>query len=285
MSSGHPVTERGRPRQPRATPSAAGAGLGAARLTGALLGTAAVTAVATAFVPGVLTGPAAMNGSARGTAIVVLLAAVPVTGRGLAQARRGSVLGRAVWLGGLAYLLYNAVMLCFATPFNPLFLGYVTMLALALWALLAAAWDSRATTTGHPYDVRPAALYLGVVVGLNTLAWLARIVPALGDETPGFLEGTGLRTNPVFVQDLAVWLPLMTVAAVLLWRSDPRGLLIGGAGLVFWQLEALSVAVDQWLAHRADPSSPVASWGGVVLFVAVFAVGTVPTWSVLRRLR
>ena len=28
------------------------------------------------------------------------------------------------------------------------------------------------------------------------------------------MKGTGLLTNPVYVQDLAIWLPLLTAAAV-----------------------------------------------------------------------
>jgi hypothetical protein len=50
-------------------------------LSGALAAVAAVAAGATFFVPGVLRGPAVMNGSARGTALVVLCLAVPLLGR------------------------------------------------------------------------------------------------------------------------------------------------------------------------------------------------------------
>jgi hypothetical protein len=49
-----------------------------ARLSGALAAVAAVAAALTCFVPGVLRGPAVMNGSARGTALVVLCLAVPI---------------------------------------------------------------------------------------------------------------------------------------------------------------------------------------------------------------
>lgn len=32
-------------------------------------------------------------------------------------------------------------------------------------------------------------------------------------QSAAFLEGTGLTTNPIYVQDLAVWLPMLAVAA------------------------------------------------------------------------
>src|SRR5450756_1609948 len=46
-------------------------------LSGSLAVVAAIAAAGTALVPGVLRGAAVMNGSARGTALVVLLIAVP----------------------------------------------------------------------------------------------------------------------------------------------------------------------------------------------------------------
>jgi hypothetical protein len=124
--------------------------------------------------------------------------------------------------------------------------------------------------------VRGIAAFILVVVVLNAAAWLARVVPALGDDPPGFLAGTGLTTNPIYVQDLAIWLPALAVVAVLLRRRNPSGVLLAGAGLVFWQIEAIGVAVDQWLGHRAAPASDVATPGGAVLFVLVAALTAVP---------
>ena len=68
-------------------------------------------------------------------------------------------------------------------------------------------------------------------------------MPALADSgTSAFLRGTGLTTNVVYVQDLALWLPLMAVAAAGLWRRRPWGYLIAGAGLVMWVIESVSIA-------------------------------------------
>jgi hypothetical protein len=52
------------------------------------------------------------------------------------------------------------------------------------------------------------------VVALNTATWLARIIPAVArGGAPGYLRGSGLTVNVVYVQDLALWLPLLAVAA------------------------------------------------------------------------
>ena len=250
------------------------------------IGLIAVTAAASAitfFVRSVLTGVPAMNGSARGTALVLLVVGVPTMTVAMLSARQGSARGQVVWIGATAYCLYNAVMFCFATPFNRIFLLYVAMLSLAFWTLVTL-FRSLPVTGERPGGARWIAVYVWVIVVLNTLAWLAQIVPAAFAERPtSFLDASGMSTNTLFVQDLALWLPAMALAALLLWQWHPWGLLVTAAGLVFWQIEALGVAVDQWFGHRTDPSSSIASTTGMWLFVALFVIGLVPTLSLLRK--
>jgi hypothetical protein len=57
-----------------------------------------------------------MNGSARGTGLVVLVLSVPVLLGAMAWAARGSVRAQVVWLGAIGHLLYNAVMFLFGGP-------------------------------------------------------------------------------------------------------------------------------------------------------------------------
>ena len=172
----------------------------------------------TLIVPDVLHGPAAMNGSARGTAAVMLVAGVPVLLAGQLATRRRIARGVPVWLGAVAYLLYNAFMLIFGTPFNALFLLYVASLSLALWTLVAALHvlnvPGLISGSGPAAPRRAIAVFAGAVAVLNAAAWLRGIVPALAEGAdPTVLQGTGLTTIPTYVQDLAVWLPLMGVAA------------------------------------------------------------------------
>ena len=96
-----------------------------------------VAGAGTALWPGVLDGTAVMNGSARGTGLVVALVGVPTLAVSLTLARRGSVAAATVLVGSTAYLTYNAVMLCFATPLNPLFPAYVAMLGSGVLTLAA----------------------------------------------------------------------------------------------------------------------------------------------------
>ena len=185
-----------------------------------VLAVAATAAAApTVFSDHVLRGPAVMNGSARGTALVMLAVGVPGLVAAMRATRRGSSRAVLVWLGSASYLLYNAVLLLFATPFNRLFLLYVATFALGLWAIGAVLTSldvvgfGRLFTPGLP--TRSIAVYAWVVVALNATAWLKAIVPALlTDGPPSFLDGTGLTTFALYVQDLAVWQFCQIVAAV-----------------------------------------------------------------------
>jgi hypothetical protein len=247
----------------------------------------AAAAAATAFVPDVLSGTPVMNGSARGTALVVLFVAVPVLALSTRAAGLGSVRGLAVWVGVTAYLTYNAVMFCLATPFNRLFPLYVAMLSLSIFLLagltIHASHVGSHLTSGR--RLRWIGVYMAVIVTLNTLLWLRGVAAAVvADEPTSFLADTGLTTNPVYVQDLAFWLPVMAWLAygVFTNRRD-RWVLVAG-GLVFWVIEGIGVAVDQWMGYRADPTTVWASMGAVWLFVVTTAIGLIPAWVALREL-
>ena len=258
-------------------------------LSAALAVAAAASSLLTFTIPAVLRGPAVMNGSARGTALVVLLAGVPVLACSMLLAARGSAAAVITWLGSVAFLLYNSLMFVFATPANRLFLLYLAMLALGAWAAGAVLRQADVARLGALFSrrtpVKGIAVYMWVIVALNATVWLARIIPAVaGGGEPAYLRGTSMTTNVVYVQDLALWLPLLAVAAAWLWRHRPWGYLLAGVGLVMWVLESTSIAVDQWCAHAAAPASPVASGALVPAFAVLAVVGLIPAALLLHGL-
>jgi hypothetical protein len=257
-------------------------------LSGALALAAAASALLTFLLPGILRGTDVMNGSARGTALIILLVAVPVLVCSLLLAAwRGSARAVVIWLGATAVLAYNSLMFLFATPVNRLFPVYLAMLSLSAWSIGSTVWqvDARALARRFPdrVPVRSIAVYVWVIVAVNAIAWLSRIAGGLASPgAPGYLRGTGLATNVVFVQDLTLWLPLMAVAAAWLWRRRPLGYLVIGAGLVMWLIESACVAADQWYGHAADPASPVASLALAPVFGILALIGLVPVYYLLR---
>lgn len=147
---------------------------------------------------------------ARGTALVILAVALPTLTGCLRLAAKGSARGLVAGLGVVAYLLH------------------VAMLSLSLASVLARALSAEMGKLRSCFTssrvVRIIAIYVGAVVGQNALAWMRQVVPpVISGGRPEFLDGTGMTTNPVFVQDLAVWLPLMAGAGSWLWRERPWG--------------------------------------------------------------
>jgi hypothetical protein len=258
-------------------------------LSTALAMTAAASSLLTFLLPSALRGTAVMNGSARGTALVVLLAGVPVLAGSMLMAARGSAAAVLTWLGAVAFLLYNSVMFVFATPANRMLLLYLAMLALSAWSAGAVLRQADVAALAALFSprtpVRGIAVYMWAVVALNAAGWLARIIPALaaGGE-PAYLRDTGLSTSVVYVQDLALWLPLLGAAAAWLWQRRPWGFVIAGAGLIMWVLESISIAVDQWYGHAAAPASPAASGALVPAFATLAVIGLIPAGLLVHGL-
>jgi hypothetical protein len=50
-----------------------------------------------------------------------------------------------------------------------------------------------------------------------------------------------------------------------------------------WVIEAISVAVDQWLGSRADPASAVASLSMVPAFAVLAVLGLLPLIAHLKH--
>jgi hypothetical protein len=246
-------------------------------LCGALATTVALAAGFTVAFPSLLHGAVVSNGNLRGTAIALLAVGLPVLIVAMIATARGSARALVVWLGTLGYLVYQAVLFCFATPLNNMFLLYVAYLGSAVWStvVLLRATDLHCFSTrlsvGVPARVAAAAAL--VIVVLNAGAWLSAIVPAVLSSRPtSILDGTGLLTNPVYVQDLAIWLPLLATAARASWRRAPWGLLTVAAMLAMFVLESVSISADQWFGSRADPTSSVSSMSMVPTFAAIAAI-------------
>lgn len=241
--------------------------------TGLAVATAAA-AGPSLFFPELLGGTAVMTGNLRGTALVMLAVALPLLVAGMRRTAHNSARWLVVWLGAAAYLTYQGVMLLFATPYNALFLPYVAVLSLGIWTLVTLL----STVQLHGFAARtdprmPVRFIAGVTLTfalLNATAWLARILPTTTAEDPAsVLDGSGLLTNPVWVQDLAFWIPAAVVAATWMWRRRPRGVLLTGAVLVLFTVECISIASDQWWGARADDSQP--DWASMTM-VPVFLV-------------
>ena len=259
-------------------------------VTALLAAVSTIAAAVTLFVPEVLRGPAVMNGSARGTALVMLVGGVPALLLSSWLASRGSLRARIVWLGTTGYFAYNGVMFVLGTPLNELYLLYEAVIGLSVWSAVLAVrkvdLHDLDTSRLRAFPTRPLAIYVAAVATLNAIVWLAGAIPAVLDPAHArVLQGTGLVTVPTYDQDLAFWIPLTFVAAVWTWRGLAWGRLILGAVLAMGVTEAVGVAVDQWMGSAADPTSAVASASMTPVFLVLAVAQTVALFFFLRSVR
>ena len=240
---------------------------------------ACLTALAT---PELIHGPAAMVGSMRGTALVMLALGIPMlfVAMAVAVAQRGGLLMVVSWIAGLIFITYQAWMFLFAVPFNGFFLVYVVMLASGFWAIVVVLSALHPERIADAKGTRmPGRLLAGWMVASCVAfygLWLRNVVPAMFDsQSPAFLDGTGMVTPTNYVLDMAFFLPFAIVAAVALWRRTSWGVVVGGAMLVVLVLESAAIAVDQWVGSAADPASTVVSATLTPMFAILAVIGAV----------
>lgn len=143
---------------------------------------------------------------------------------------RGSVRGRLLAIGALFYVAYSYALYALFVHFGTLFLAYVAVLGLSVFALIGATAEIEVNAMqgvlGERRWRRTAAVFLVVVGGIFSLLWLSEIVPAtLAGVTPESVEKSSFAVNPIHVLDLALFLPATIMTGLLLWKDRPRGLL------------------------------------------------------------
>ena len=90
----------------------------------------------------------------------------------------------------------------------------------------------------------------------------------------------------MLVQDLAFWLPFALVVSVLAWRGSRWGSLLCSSLLLFYAVEALGVASDQWWGVRADDTRPaVAALDAVPVALGLAVALGLLWWRALARTR
>jgi hypothetical protein len=212
-----------------------------------------------------------------GQDLITLVVALPVLVVSAILALRGSMRGHLVWLGALGYLLYTYLSYALAIEFNPLFLVYVALLGLSLYALiggLATTDFARIKARFSPATpVKAVSIFLGVVAALFYLMWLSEDIPALlaGGVPQGVIEAEA-PTDVVHVLDMALLLPANVLTAILLWRRRAQGYSLAGAMLALLSILVLAVMFMLVFQVLYGVAAVAEALGIGVFFGVVFAI-------------
>lgn len=182
-----------------------------------------------------------------------------------ALALRGSLRAYLLWLGVLTFTVYNYVIYTFSIPFGPLFLVWVAVLGLCLYALIGGVTLADHVAVAGSFTSRRAIVVTGwclIVTGvLFGLLWLSEDVPALlSGTTPKSVVDMALPTNPVHILDLGFFVPAVIITGVLLLMRRPLAFTAAPALIVFLVLTSVPILLTPVVqTARGD----TAAWGVV----------------------
>ncbi len=191
--------------------------------------------------------------------LVMLVLGLPLLAVSFWMSLRGSLRGRLLLTGTLGFILYTYITMCFGTAYNRLFLVYVALFSLSLFAFILCmmSFDLK-SLPGHFSDKLPRRAIAGLLffaAAFLTLAWLGRIaatfkpgaIPALENVTSMFIQ----------VMDLGIIVPLCILAGILLLRRSAWGYLLASVGLL--KFLTMGIAVSLMSLNMARVGVPVST--------------------------
>lgn len=215
--------------------------------------------------------------------LVTLVLGVPLLLISLVLMRRGSLRGRLLLAGTLGFVLYTYITMCFGAAYNQLFLVYVALFGLSLFATILAMLSVDLSTLPDHFSPRLPRRWIAgllfVAGAFLLLAWLGRIAATWSSNAPPALE----NVTSMFIQamDLAVIVPLCAVAGVLLLRKSAWGYLLASVALLKFVTLGLAVTLMGLNMLRVGiPVSPVE----LGIFPAIALANLVLTIVLLRNL-
>jgi len=188
-------------------------------------------------------------------------------------ALRGSLRSYLLWIGVLIFTIYNYVIYTFSIPFGPLFLLWVAVFGMCIFALIGGIATTDHKGVESAFRSRRATLvvawFLIITAVIFGLLWLSEDVPALLSSTkPQSVVDMALPTNPVHILDLGFFLPAVIVTGVLLIKRKPFAYTLAPAFIVFLILTGVPILLTPVVqAARGE----IAVWG-VVLPIGTLTV-------------
>jgi len=216
--------------------------------------------------------------------LIALTLGLPLLAISTWLARRGSLRGRLLLAGTLGFILYTYITMMVGVHYNALFLVYVALFSLSLFAfvLVMMSFDLE-TLPAHFSEELPRGWIAGLLffaAAFLSLAWLGRIAATFAPGAIPALE----NTTSMFIQaiDLGLIVPVCILAGILLLRRHAWGYLLASVGLT--KFLTLGIAVSLMglnMARVGVPISPVE----LGIFLGMALAGVVMTVILLKHVR
>lgn len=161
--------------------------------------------------------------------VVTILLGIPMLIVSLSLFRKGTLKGKILLGGILAYFLYTYISYSFTSMYNCLFLMDVALMSLSFFAfvlvMMSFDMNALAESFGKKMPVKSIAgflLFLGTAIGLM---WLGKIAaPFMTGAAPAGLEH--YTTMVIQAMDLGFIVPVSILSGILLLKRKVFGLLL-----------------------------------------------------------
>ncbi len=176
---------------------------------------------------------------------VTLVLGLPLLAIAFWLTLRGSLRGRLLLAGTLGFFLYTYMSMCFGTAYNPLFLVYVALFGLSLYAFILTMLTFDLATLPQHFSARlPRRWIAGLLffaAAFLALAWLGRVAATFTSAAAPPLEN--ITTMFIQAMDLVLVVPLCVLAAILLLRRSAWGYLLSSMALLKFLTMGTAVAL------------------------------------------
>jgi hypothetical protein len=193
------------------------------------------------------------------------------------RAARGSTRGLLVWLGMMAYAVYNDAFHLFGAALNAFFPLYVAALVVAVVALMLSLAQLNVSAIVHSFHASAMVRAIGgslafIGIGLAVVwtgMWAAHI--CAGRPTPFDAEAFKI----VAALDLALMVPALISGGVLLWKRRPWGYIIASLASIQGARFLLVLTVTSFVAIQrglANAPGQLPIWRSLALLTTTVAI-------------
>lgn len=201
-----------------------------------------------------------------GNDLVTLFVAVPVMAASLLFSMRGSQRAQLIWMGTLWYMVYNYIFYLYGAAFNVFFLIYVALFTFSVLALILALIKTDVERIGQMFHVRtPIKWISGFMLFFAFLLgglWIAFSLSFIfTGQVPQAIVQTEHPTGVVFATDLSLLVPGLVISAILLWKRQSWGYILGSIVLIKATTYGLAMIAMSTFAYvetgAGDPMTPL----------------------------
>jgi hypothetical protein len=225
-----------------------------------------------------------MAAQTQGNDLVTLVLGVPLLIVSAYLAWHGSLRGQLLLTGTLGFILYTHMSMACLAAYNFLFLGYVALFTLSLYAFIFSLMSFDLRQLPQRFSARLPrgwiATFLFIEGGFLLIAWLGRILrPLMAGQDPVLENTTSLVIQ---FMDLSLIVPAAFLSGVLLLKEKAWGYLL--SAVVLLKGVTLSLAVSAMAINMARRGVPE-SLGIVIPFFSFAILNVFFAITLLRHVK